>query len=113
MDHTDYPSVTLDGLTLYFKLSFAALRRLKTAGIDANKPPDPADLDASAEYTAKWVSACGYVKENGKLKYAKLSVDEVEELLDMRNVQSLVDALAVAMVKAPPAETSPAQPAAS
>jgi hypothetical protein len=112
MDPITYPSVVLDGTTLHFKLSLASLRRLKQAGVDLSAPPESRSADENTRFLLASVSACAHTMgPDGKLQHAGLSMDEVEELLDLRILPEVQAAITDALVKALPATMSPIQPA--
>lgn len=113
MDPITYPSVVLDGATLYFKLTLASLRRLKEAGIDLNASPESRTADENTRFVLAAVSACAHAMTSGKLKHAGLSIEDVEELLDLRSLPEIQAAVTEALVKALPTTISPVQLAAS
>jgi hypothetical protein len=112
MSPITYPSVVLDGTTLIFKLSLASLRRLRDAGIDLNANPEGRSSEENTRFLIATVAACSHIMQpDGKLKHAGLSIEEVEELLDLRSLPAVEAAVTEAMVKALPATTSPVLPA--
>lgn len=109
MDPITYPSVVLDGTTLTLKVTLAALRRLREAGIDGSQP-DPTDIAASSRYLAAHLGACSHVVRDGKLVWSGLSTADAEEIIEPRDIPKLRTALEEALVKATAAETSPPPP---
>ena len=112
MSPITYPSVVLDGTALTLKVTMASLRRLREAGIDGmTPPPDAKDIAASSRYLAAYVSACSFVEgPGGKLTHSGLTAEQVEELIEPRDIPKVREALEEALVKATAAETSPVQP---
>lgn len=98
----DYPHITLGGQEFVFRVSLAALRRLEESGITAGTPA-PADMAALGRYIAAQASALAHVVDQatGRLKHAGVSIEEMQELIDIGDIPDVRRALEEALVKAP------------
>src|SRR5438045_1792659 len=121
MELITYPKIMLEGSEYVLKVTLASLRRLAEWGIDLSKPPrtptpeEPltdAERIASFRMLAGQAAALAHIENHGKLKWARIDIDEMEEMLTIPDLERVRNAITEAMVKAaPPAETSIAAPA--
>ncbi|HET9304874.1 MAG TPA: hypothetical protein VFO46_02495 [Candidatus Sulfotelmatobacter sp.] len=114
----DYPKLEIDGNEFRLKVTLAALRRLAEWNIDLAKtqrtpteaePLTLAERSEAFRTLAGQAAAFAHIENHGKLKWAMISIDEMEELLTIPDIERVRLAVTEAMVKAAPtAETSPA-----
>jgi hypothetical protein len=117
-----YPKVTIDGNEFRLKVSLAALRRLEEWSIDLSKPvrtPTAEEPLTQAEKITTFRNLAGQAaalahveSASGKLRWAMIGIEEMEELLTIPDIPIIREAITEAMLKAvPTATTSSAAPA--
>lgn len=104
MDQNTWPEISIGGNAFRLKLTLAALRRLEEWGADvtqsirvptAEAPYNRAESNAFNTMLCKKAAAYAHVETgSGKLSWARLTPDEVEESCSLADIGPLAKAIA-------------------
>lgn len=112
MELFTYPKLTLDGVEYTIKVTIAGIRRCKEAGVDVASSLT-GDLATMGHNVAVQVAAFAHTQVDGKLCHASLSVDAIEEDMEIVDIHEYFAVIKEAAEKRLPAETPPSLSAAA